>query len=89
MRKKIENKENIGIVTQVIGAVVDVHFGGELPAIYDALKLKVDDDQKEITLEVMQHTGERIVRCIAMASTDGIARGMEVINTNAPIMVPV
>ena len=83
-----EKIKNIGIVTQVIGAVVDVHFEDELPSIYNALKLKIDDN-KEITLEVMQHIGERTVRCIAMSSTDGIARGMEVINTNAPITVPV
>ncbi|MBQ7524712.1 MAG: F0F1 ATP synthase subunit beta [Alphaproteobacteria bacterium] len=87
-KKNPEVQKNIGIVTQVIGAVVDVHFEGELPAISHALKMKIADTQ-EITLEVVQHIGERTVRCIAMASTDGIARGMEVSDTGAPIMVPV
>lgn len=100
---------DIGVVTQVIGAVVDVHFDDDLPAISHALKLRVyenknskpyleqthdvedegNDNFTEITLEVMQHIGERTVRCISMSSTDGIARGMEVFNTRAPIMVPV
>lgn len=105
--KKETIKSNTGIVTQVIGAVVDVHFDDELPAISHALKLKIfenktekphldniknteeNGDFKEITLEVMQHIGERSVRCISMSSTDGIARGMEVINTGSPITVPV
>ena len=89
-----KNKNTIGIVTQVIGAVVDVYFDleEELPSIYNALRLTLkisDNESRVITLEVMQHIGERTVRCISMASTDGIARGMEVINTEAPIMVPV
>lgn len=83
-----KNKKNVGVVTQVIGAVVDVYFEGELPAISHALRMKIADAQ-DITLEVVQHIGERTVRCIAMASTDGIARGMEVSDTGAPIMVPV
>ncbi|MDR0942738.1 MAG: F0F1 ATP synthase subunit beta [Holosporales bacterium] len=85
--KQETKKTNIGIVTQVIGAVVDVHFENDLPSIYHALKLRVDG--KDIYLEVMQHIGERVVRCVAISSTDGIARGMEVINTGAPITVPV
>ena len=89
-----KNKNTIGIVTQVIGAVVDVYFDleEELPSIYNALRLTLkisDNESRVITLEVMQHIGERTVRCISMASTDGIARGMEVINTGAPMMVPV
>lgn len=103
--KQPTSKSNTGIVTQVIGAVVDVHFEDKLPAISHALKLKLPENKtdesylgnteletenfKEITLEVMQHIGERSVRCIAMSSTDGISRGMEVINTGAPITVPV
>ena len=76
-----------GIITQVIGAVVDVHFENELPAIYDALELTVDSTL--VVLEVVQHISEHTVRCISMNSTDGIARGMEVTNTEKPISVPV
>ncbi|MDR1034404.1 MAG: hypothetical protein LBL32_00485, partial [Holosporales bacterium] len=107
-RKKNVVKSESGIVTQVIGAVIDVYFEGELPSILHALKLKIGDNEKNrpsldeekaeersevgiryITLEVLQHIGERVVRTIAMSSTDGVARGMEVINTKAPISVPV
>ncbi|GHT88677.1 ATP synthase subunit beta [Alphaproteobacteria bacterium] len=90
MQKKVKNEANqgLGIVTQIIGAVVDVHFDDELPAIFTALKLKMSDDEF-VTLEVVQHVGERIVRTIALSSTDGVSRGMAVINTGTPIMVPV
>jgi F-type H+-transporting ATPase subunit beta len=77
-----------GIVVQVIGAVVDVHFEGEIPSIFHALKISANDGH-EIVLEVVQHVGERIVRTIAMSSTDGVSRGMLVTNTHSPIMVPV
>ncbi len=83
-----KDKLDIGVVTQIIGAVVDVHFDGELPAISDALKVLISKDQ-EIVLEVVQHVGERVVRTIAMSPTDGIARGMEVLNTKSSILVPV
>lgn len=86
MKKNVSKDKNIGIVTQVIGAVVDVYFEGEIPAISNALKVIME---KEITLEVVQHIGERVVRTIAMSSTDGIARGLEVIDTKSPIKVPV
>ena len=86
MQKAVtDNKE--GIVVQVIGAIVDVHFDGKLPSINNALTLCVNE--VEIVLEVVQHIGERIVRTISMASTDGIARGMTVIDTGAPVCVPV
>lgn len=87
----MENKNNNGIITQVIGAVVDVYFEDKLPSIYDALTIEVqnNDTKKTITLEVMQHIGENTVRCISMASTDGLYRGMSVHNTGAPITVPV
>jgi F-type H+-transporting ATPase subunit beta len=78
---------NIGIITQVIGAVIDVYFEGELPYMLNALKLTIDD--REICLEVVQHIGDKVVRAIAMSSTDGIARGMKVTDTGSPIMVPV
>ncbi|MDI3298840.1 MAG: F0F1 ATP synthase subunit beta [Bacillota bacterium] len=78
----------VGRVTQVIGAVVDVVFpDGELPAIYNALTTPVGDG--ELTLEVAQHLGNNTVRCIAMASTDGLQRGAPARDTGGPIRVPV
>ena len=85
-KKKTEGK-NIGIVTQVISAVVDVKFPGQLPAILSALEC--DHNGKRLVLEVAQHLGEGSVRTIAMDSTDGLARGAEVTDTGAPISVPV
>lgn len=77
-----------GYVTQVIGAVVDVKFkDGEMPSIYDALILKLES--QDLVLEVQQHLSDCVVRTIAMDSTDGIQRGMEVESTGAPISVPV
>ena len=69
----------VGRVTQVMGAVVDVQFDGELPFIQNALHTKIDD--RTLVLEVAQELGERTVRCIAMDSTDGIVRGQEVVDT--------
>src|ERR1700692_3362067 len=77
----------VGRVTQVLGAVVDVQFDGELPFIQNALLSKIESRTR--TLEVAQQLGERTVRCIAMDSTDGMVRGQEVVDTGAPIMVPV
>jgi F-type H+-transporting ATPase subunit beta len=79
--------ENIGVVTQIIGAVIDVHFEDELPPILNALKLRIGDN--DVFLEVVQHAGDGVVRTIAMSSTDGVARGMQVIDTRSPIKVPV
>src|ERR1700722_9005300 len=77
----------VGSITQVIGAVVDVHFEGELPAILSALH--VDNAGRTLTLEVAQHLGENVVRTIAMDTTDGLVRGAEVVATGSPIMMPV
>src|SRR5580698_10659835 len=77
----------VGRVTQVMGAVVDVQFDGELPYIQNALHTKIED--RTLVLEVAQELGERTVRCIAMDSTDGMVRGQEVTDTGAPISVPV
>ena len=77
----------VGRVTQVLGAVVDVQFDGDLPFIQNALHSKIED--RTLVLEVAQELGERTVRCIAMDSTDGMVRGQEVTDTGAPIMVPV
>ncbi len=78
---------NIGTITQVIGAVVDVRFEGELPPILNALH--VDNRGQNLVLEVAQHLGENTVRTIAMDTTDGLVRGAEVVDTGGPITVPV
>jgi F-type H+/Na+-transporting ATPase subunit beta len=77
----------VGSITQVIGAVVDVHFEGELPSILSALH--VDNAGRMLTLEVAQHLGENTVRTIAMDTTDGLVRGTQVVATGSPIMMPV
>jgi len=76
-----------GKITQIIGAVVDVNFESELPEIYTALE--VNNSGNKLILEVAQHLGENDVRTIAMDATEGLKRGDEVINTGAPISVPV
>lgn len=78
---------SVGKITQVLGAVIDVKFDGELPAIMNALHTKNKD--KLLVLEVAQHLGENQVRTIAMDSTEGLRRGLEVSDTGAPISVPV
>ena len=77
----------VGRITQVLGAVVDVQFDGDLPFIQNALRTKIQD--RTLILEVAQELGERTVRCIAMDSTDGMVRGQEVVDTGAPISMPV
>ncbi len=82
--------QNIGKIAQVIGPVVDVAFEGEgniIPPIYTALKIDRPDGSETI-LEVEQHIGENTVRCVAMESTDGLRRGLEVVNLERPIAVP-
>ena len=76
-----------GKITQIIGAVVDVNFEGDLPEIYTALE--ANNSGNKLILEVAQHLGENDVRTIAMDATEGLKRGDEVINTEAPISVPV
>ena len=84
---------NIGKLTQVIGAVVDVEFeSGGLPDIYNALFVTnpyLSKEEDNLVLEVAQHLGDRKVRCVAMDSTDGLVRGMKVKDTGGPITVPV
>ena len=82
-----ENTNTIGKVTQVLGAVVDVQFEGELPQILNALHCQTDDGL--LVLEVAQHLGESTVRTIAMDATEGLVRGKEVVDTGEPITVPV
>jgi F-type H+-transporting ATPase subunit beta len=76
-----------GTVLQVIGPVVDVEFADAPPSLFHALTVEVQGQQ--LTLEVQQHVGSRVVRAIAMSSTDGLQRGQEVTDTGAPISVPV
>ena len=76
-----------GRVYQVIGAVVDVQFDGDLPPILNALE--TDNNGNRLVLEVAQHLGERAVRCIAMDTTEGLVRGQAVRDIGSPIMVPV
>ena len=80
-------KNTIGTVSQVLGAVVDVTFDGELPAILNALS--TDNHGNRLVLEVAQHLGESTVRCIAMDTTEGMVRGQEVTDTGDAIQVPV
>ncbi len=86
---------NKGRIVQVLGAVVDVEFeNGKMPKIYNALEIKVSAEENngtqiDLCLEVELHLGNNTVRTIAMDSTDGLVRGMEVIDTGAPISVPV
>jgi F-type H+/Na+-transporting ATPase subunit beta len=77
----------VGTITQVIGAVVDVRFDGELPSILNALH--VDNAGRTLVLEVAQHLGENTVRTVAMDTTDGLVRGAEVVDSGGPITMPV
>ena len=85
---------NKGKIIAVRGPVVDVKFDEVLPNINNALEVKVSGENNhsidiDLVLEVALHIGEGVVRCIAMDSTDGLVRGMDVIDTGAPISVPV
>lgn len=82
-------KSNVGKITQIIGAVLDIKFTeGNLPEIYDAIDIKTKEGNT-LVVEVAQHLGDDTVRCIAMGPTDGLVRGMEAVSTGAPISVPV
>jgi F-type H+-transporting ATPase subunit beta len=78
---------NVGHITQVIGAVVDVHFEGDLPLILNALE--TTNQGNRLVLEVAQQLGENTVRTVAMDTSEGLVRGQEVHDTGAPISVPV
>jgi F-type H+-transporting ATPase subunit beta len=80
-------KNNVGAISQIMGAVVDVKFEGELPEILNALE--VDVPGRRLVLEVAQHLGESQVRAVAMDTTDGLVRGTKVTDTGEPIMMPV
>ena len=87
------DKTNIGRIAQIIGPVLDVAFPpGKMPNIYNALVVKGRDtagQQINVTCEVQQLLGNNRVRAVAMSATDGLTRGMDVINTGAPLSVPV
>ena len=83
-----ENKKHIGKVTEVIGPVIDIRFkDGELPQILNAVE--IDNNGKRLVVEVAQHIGDNVVRCIAMSSTDGLVRGTDAVDTGKSISVPV
>ncbi len=85
--------ENYGVVKQVMGPVIDVEFShGKIPAIYNALKVSnkaISNQEWNLTVEVAQHLGNNMVRCIAMDSTEGLSRGLQVRDTGKPIQAPV
>ena len=95
MEKVNKTNKSSGRIVQIIGPVIDVEFtSGNLPAIYDALEVKLPGSQtaqqpSTLTLEVQQHLGDNIVRSISLGPTDGLKRNQEVKNTRAPISVPV
>ena len=78
---------NQGMIKEIVGVVIDVAFEGDLPPIYNALEVEGTDPR--LVLEVQQHLGENMVRCVAMDSTDGLVRGTAVVDTGGPITVPV
>lgn len=79
--------KNTGKIIQIIGSVIDIRFEYEVPALYNAIEVLLEDGR--VVLEVMQHLGDHTVRCISMHSTDGLKRGMEAIDTGSAIAVPV
>ena len=81
-------EKNVGKIIQIIGAVVDIKFSSEnMPALYNAIE--IEHNGETIVAEVAQHLGDDVVKCIAMSSTDGLVRGMDAVDTGAPISVPV
>jgi len=82
--------QNTGTISQIFGPVVDVRFpSGQLPAIFNAVIIEDDSREGDLVLEVAQHLGNDVVRCVAMATTDGCRRGMPAADTGSPIAVPV
>ena len=81
-----EKLQKAGAIKQIIGAVVDVHFEGDLPDVYTALE--INNQGKKLVLETQQHLGAGVVRTVAMGPTDGLRRGDKVISTGGNITVP-
>lgn len=91
VKSKQKNNSNgaaVGYIKQIIGAVIDVEFSSNIPEILDSLEIKKSGNET-LVMEVQQHLGENMVRCIAMDGTDGLQRGMQVINTGSPILMPI
>ncbi len=84
-----EQKTNVGRIEAIQGVVIEAAFPDELPEINSALTVDRGEEQDTLVVEVQQHLGDDRVRCVAMDSTDGLARGMEVVDTGGPITVPV
>ncbi len=81
-------EKNVGKIIQIIGAVLDIKFSTEnMPSLYNAIE--IEHEGRTIVAEVAQHLGDDVVKCIAMSSTDGLVRGMDAVDTGAPIRVPV
>jgi F-type H+-transporting ATPase subunit beta len=84
------NGSNIGHIKQVIGPTVDLEYHSDnLPNINNAITIQRHGSKEKLTVEVAQHIGNNTVRCVSMGSTDGLIRGMECVDTGAPISVPV
>ena len=82
--------QNVGKIVQIIGPTVDCKFDSDkLPAILNAIKIEDKARNIDLTVEAAMHIGDNVVRCVAMASTDGLVRGMKAIDTGGPISVPV
>ena len=82
------SEQHIGKVIQITGPVLDIRFpDGQVPALLNAIE--IEHDGQKIVVEVAQEIGDNVVRCIAMNSTDGLVRGMDAVDTGAPISVPV
>ncbi len=92
-KELVMSETNIGYIKQVMGPVVDVEFpSGKLPSIYNALTLTnkvISEEKNNLVVEVAQHLGDNVVRCIAMDATEGLARGLEVVDTGKAIQAPV
>jgi F-type H+-transporting ATPase subunit beta len=84
-----EGGTNVGRIEEIQGVVIEAAFPDKLPEIYSALEIEMNDDKGTLVLEVQQHLGDDRVRAVAMDSTDGLARGMDVVDTGGPITVPV
>jgi F-type H+-transporting ATPase subunit beta len=88
MATTTKNKSSVGVISQIVGVVIDIDFPiGSLPAIYNALEVELNENK--LILEVAQHLSESSVRAVSLGSTDGLERGTEVIDTHAPISVPI
>jgi len=88
--KNVVGKNNIGKIVQVIGPTVDCEFHSDsLPSILNAITIKDESKGIDLVVEVAIHVGDNVVRCVALSSTDGLVRGMEAVDTGAPISVPV